>query len=189
MVQKFKTERAVQQQRCICDALVRLMEDQEYTQVTVCDICESAEVPRRTFYYYFDSKDEVLEHLLDTLVRECTLETMLPTGVDRLFLQGSFAKFFRFWRDSRGAELKALLKNGFASRLIDRSVDWIRTESLWAEEISKKITGLDVMGTQIGATVVFYVLFYWCKGGFVQPEDEVAAYTTDLLTRPLYRIE
>lgn len=189
MSREFKTDRAVQQQQKICDSLVRLMTETDYNQITVCDICAGAEVPRRTFYYYFDNKDEVLEYLLSYIIRECTLESMQFVGTDRAGMQKSFSKFYRYWRERRGVELKALLRNGFAGKLIGSSVDWIQTESLWAEELSKKITGLDAMGTQIGTTVVFYVLFYWCNGGFLQPEEDVAAYTTQLLTKPFYELQ
>ena len=186
MTRRFKTERAAQQQRLICDSLVELMGEREFAQITVCDICAHANIPRRTFYYYFDGKDEVLEHLIRTIVHECTLESMLPSGVDRGYMQASFARFFRFWRDCRGRELKALMNNGYAGTLISQGAEWVRTESLWADTVGKNQTGLDAMSTQIGTTVVFYVLFYWCEGGFAQSEEEVAAYTTDLLTRPIY---
>lgn len=189
MTRRFKTERAAQQQRSICTGLVELMLELDYAQITVRDICAKAGIPRRTFYYYFDGKDQVLDHLLGILVRECTLESMLPTVADREVIQAGFARFFRFWRDSCRRELKALIKNSFGEKLVRCSVEWIETESIWAESIRNKITGLGAIGTQIGTTVVFYVLFYWCEGGFIQPEEEVAAYTTELLTKPIYQIQ
>ena len=188
MSRKCRSERAAQQQAVICGGLVRLMEEQSYHQITVRDICARAQVPRRTFYYYFEGKDEVLECLLDTVIRESSLEAMLPLEADGECVQKEFSRFFRFWRDNRASELKVLIRNGFAGRLIQRSAQWSSTESLWATELRKKISGLDAMGAQIGATVIYYVLMYWCEGGFTQHEDEVAAYTTELLTKPLYRL-
>lgn len=46
--------------RAILDAATRLVEERGFDQVTVEDICDDAEISKRTFFNYFDSKDEAV---------------------------------------------------------------------------------------------------------------------------------
>jgi AcrR family transcriptional regulator len=56
------------------DAAVRLFREHGPASVTVDNICEAAEVSRRTFFNYFESKEEALfawdRHLTDELLAE-----------------------------------------------------------------------------------------------------------------------
>ena len=51
---------AIRSQKWIVDSLLSLMEQKSYAEITVRDICKSADLSRQTFYNVFDSKDEVL---------------------------------------------------------------------------------------------------------------------------------
>lgn len=46
--------------RSIEDSATRLVDDRGYNDVTVEEICEDAGISRRTFFNYFDSKDEAV---------------------------------------------------------------------------------------------------------------------------------
>ena len=54
----------------ICNALLRLMEDHPYEEITVKQIALEAKLVRKTFYRNFDSKEDVLETILDKLIYE-----------------------------------------------------------------------------------------------------------------------
>jgi AcrR family transcriptional regulator len=49
----------------IKDALLRLLTDKEYADVTIADLCREAEINRGTFYLHYSNLREVLEELLD----------------------------------------------------------------------------------------------------------------------------
>ncbi len=61
---------AVRSKAEICDALLRLMEKHPYEEITVKQIALEAKLVRKTFYRNFDSKEDVLEAILDILVSE-----------------------------------------------------------------------------------------------------------------------
>lgn len=47
-------------QQWLIEALLHLMEQKDYCDITVVDIAKKADLGRRTFYRYFKSKDEIL---------------------------------------------------------------------------------------------------------------------------------
>lgn len=54
----------------ITTALFELLEDKPFSQISVKDICDKAEVARKTFYRNFDSKTSVVERLVDQVFYE-----------------------------------------------------------------------------------------------------------------------
>lgn len=58
---------ALQSQKMIIDALLKLMEKKEFSKINIKELCAGAMVSRQTFYSLFDSKEEVIGLHLDTL--------------------------------------------------------------------------------------------------------------------------
>lgn len=58
---------ALQSQKMIIDALLKLMEKKEFSKINIKELCSGAMVSRQTFYSLFDSKEEVIGLHLDTL--------------------------------------------------------------------------------------------------------------------------
>ena len=77
------TEYAVQKMAQLENALLGLMALRPYQDITVTDICREAGIPRRTFYHYFESKEAVLESIIEALMRECFLNTVLDFQVGK----------------------------------------------------------------------------------------------------------
>lgn len=55
---------AVQSQHWLADALIQLMEEKPYEQITIQNICKRADLSRQTFYNVFNNKEEVLRFQL-----------------------------------------------------------------------------------------------------------------------------
>ncbi|WP_320163913.1 TetR-like C-terminal domain-containing protein [uncultured Trichococcus sp.] len=58
---------AHQSQKMIADALLKLMQIYPYEDITITQICQEAQVARRTFYRNFEFKIDVLEYSLGIL--------------------------------------------------------------------------------------------------------------------------
>ena len=98
-----KSERT--QQR-IVDAANQLFYKKGYNRTSFTDVVESAEVPRGNIYYYFKSKDEMLQAVIKSRME--TTETMLsdweksiPKPLDRL------ERFVQIMYDSTPALLRS----------------------------------------------------------------------------------
>lgn len=62
----------------ICKALLRLMEDHPYEEITVKQIALESRLVRKTFYRNFDSKEDVLNVILDNLINEYSNQLIMP---------------------------------------------------------------------------------------------------------------
>lgn len=57
---------AIKSQNWIVTAILNLMKEKPYKQITVKDICEKADLSRQTFYNFFETKEDVLRYCLRT---------------------------------------------------------------------------------------------------------------------------
>lgn len=187
MRKQFKTERAVQQQKLICEGLIDLMQTIPYGEISVSRICIQAGIPRRTFYYYFDSKEDTLSFLIEGLLKECELESMVFADHRPDALEKGLCCFFQYWRDHGRSVLQALVRSGMEQELIMRCLKWVSSEERWMLLVANYTEEERSVSTLLGITSVFYTLFYWCGRNFEQSPQYMAACVAHILTTPLYR--
>ena len=75
-------------------ALFELLKIYKYTEITVTQLAQEAELSRKTFYRLFNDKDEVLKQYFDTLYAECLSEIRQRGVRHYLDLVGLY---FDFW--------------------------------------------------------------------------------------------
>lgn len=61
---------ALKSQKKILEALLELMQQEDYNDITVKNICKKADISRQTFYYLFESKDEIAIYYLNNFFEE-----------------------------------------------------------------------------------------------------------------------
>ena len=80
-------------------------ETRGYFETRVADIVGIADVSQGTFYSYFDSKDDILQTLVNTMVHEMMVQTSAPivsTKTPFLTLAGTIEQFMFSYRDHAG---------------------------------------------------------------------------------------
>lgn len=55
---------ALKSQQWLAETLLELMETKPYTEISIKDICNHADLSRQTFYNFFESKEELFRFLL-----------------------------------------------------------------------------------------------------------------------------
>ena len=75
-----KNPSAIRSQEEIRVALLKLMEQYPYSEITVKQVVLEAKVVRKTFYRNFTSKDDVLDSILDVFIMEYTSELYAAKG-------------------------------------------------------------------------------------------------------------
>lgn len=80
-------------EQAFINALLTLMEEKPYNQISVSELSELAEYDRRTYYRYFTSKDDILfshcASLLSEMAENMSATTLTP--------KSGFLSFFEFW--------------------------------------------------------------------------------------------
>ncbi|MFA7672917.1 MAG: TetR/AcrR family transcriptional regulator [Clostridia bacterium] len=60
---------AIESRNRITEALLALMKQYPYKEITITQICQEAQIVRQTYYRNFDSKDDILKLYLDNMIQ------------------------------------------------------------------------------------------------------------------------
>ncbi len=88
-----------QSARMIEEALLKLMREKSYNQITVSEIAERADIARRTFYRLYKEKDEVLHGYFGRLCKEYQSKSPVLEKYDLLQIAGEYFSFWYQYRD------------------------------------------------------------------------------------------
>ena len=103
-------------QRAIYAAFEELMAEEHYSQVTVAQIIDRADIGRSTFYGHFETKDdltkrictEMFDHIFEGVNADCVTHAELATPD----LEGKLAHLLYHLRDAHGGVSGKLLMEG-----------------------------------------------------------------------------
>ena len=105
MYNKCVTDKAAAQQRKFETALLELMKDRLFEEISISELCRYTGLSRKTFYRLYETKGDVVYALIDhTIMEEATCEPDSSVG------PGELHQFLAFWR-SRKELLDMLQKN------------------------------------------------------------------------------
>ena len=68
MYKLCKTEQSALRQRELEEGLLKTMSVHHYDDISVSDLCQQMDIPRKSFYRYFSSKDGALFALIEKTV-------------------------------------------------------------------------------------------------------------------------
>lgn len=171
---------ALTSQNWLVDALLKLMEEKPYAQLSVREICEAAGLSRQTFYNCFDSKEEILRFR----IRRCYQEMLdLLNQAPQLRLADITDAFAATFQNN----------HGFFQLLLDQ-----HQEHILHDELSRAIdqfTGrlcVDVPRHSLAYSSAFLsgaisnTVICWFKDPEPLSSKELAALLADLLTGGFY---
>ncbi|MCH4886976.1 TetR/AcrR family transcriptional regulator [Acidaminobacter sp. JC074] len=82
----------------IIKALVDLMHERDFSSITITNLCEHAQVGRKTYYRHFESKFEVLITYLKFLMEDAILDLEKK---DPQTLEDLLTHYFYFWQSHK----------------------------------------------------------------------------------------
>lgn len=187
MYKTCKTEKSKQRQRLIEKKFLKILNNKHYDDITVSELCLSAGIPRKAFYRYFETKEDVLNALLDHSLQEYKDYSGLKKSGQRI-LKVELKGYFDFWITEHMKELlKALKKSNLISKIYYHSKNmvesgFVNTNRFLPEESSwrqKQIFNFSIMG-------LVSIMLDWFDAGCVQSSEEMASIATRMLTTPLF---
>ena len=185
MYKLCKTEQSAQRQRSLEEGLLTAMKTKRYEEITISDLCSQMEIPRKSFYRYFSSKDGALYALIDHTLLDFEQQTGILTGDALGNVARDLRHFFAFWQERRQL-LDALERSGLSGVLVQRAISQAQNEyvpsrfpsnpearAMQQHTITFAICGLMSMVTR------------WHRSGYAESVAEMAQIATTLLTKPL----
>lgn len=183
MYKQCQTARSEQRQREIARTLIEMLQTRSLPSVTVTELCQRAGIPRKAFYRYFDSMEDIIHYVADRLLQRC-----LRRGfeVDHMLNDTEYCiAMFRFWHEHPDL-LRVLTKQeclGLFSTALTKGVleKEIGFHCSTAEGHQRYLATLFVTAGFIN------LLVYWSYTGFQETPEEMGILMHRLMSRPLYQ--
>ena len=183
MYKLCKTEESSKRQREVENVLLELMCEKRYEDISVSEICERANMPRKSFYRYFDGKDGAMQSLLyHTLIE---FDMVRLNSVDRKISE-EFESFFSFWKGKKDL-IDAFHKSGFIGLLVESATSYAMEQFgdiekyLSDSEVSEKI-----IAYQFVICGLMTMMINWYRSGFMESIPNISRAATKIITRPLF---
>lgn len=171
------TEESSRRQRALERGLLEAMGCQPYNNITLIALCKQLNVPRKTFYKYFPTKQDCLLALIDHTLIDCNNVALAGwSGGDTLDAHAQL-RFFQYWKEN-GDFLDAIRDNGLQSLLLDRAlllVDRMKENTphrSFALEQVEYFVAYGLMSTMLR----------WHQYGFQSTPEEMGEVFDELLT-------
>ena len=177
-----KTEQSFQRQRELEQGLLAMMEHHRFEEISVSDLCDRLNIPRKSFYRYFSSKDGALFALLDHTLMEF-YDTGSIEGLRGGTPTNDLERFFLFWKTHRKL-LEAVLRSNLSGMLVERAVSLAKQEELMPGYVRDwEDTMKDVAMSFVVCGLMSMVLQLH-KEGYRIPTVQMAKSAVLMLSRP-----
>ncbi len=181
MYKLCKTEQSAARQRVLEQGLLAAMAEHRYEEISILDLCDRLQIPRKSFYRYFSGKDGALHALIDHTLMELEWPYFLR---DRQSYRQELGRFFRFWKGKKPF-LDAITHSGLEDLLIRRTVE----QALQERGVSLEIRGVALPAGEyeliFGISGLMSVVLTWHRRGCVTSPEQMARLVMKLISEPL----
>ena len=157
MYKECKTRKSGERQKKFEQTLIKMMEKQDFKTITVSALCREMGAPRKAFYRYFDSMEDVLNALTDEVIIEASLHVEGQIELE---------KFFEYWKKEK-AFLDVLQKNGWSQKMMERCFSMV----LANERLDMNSVGAMKRAGYISAMLTLVTM--WHHNGMKQSVEEM----------------
>lgn len=184
MYKQCRTEQSAARQRELLEGLLEAMLQQHYDEITVSSLCEQMQIPRKSFYRYFSSKEGALHALIDHALLDFESFTSAHSkSTDSI--QEEMEQLFAYWLHKKKL-LDALAKSGLSGVLVNRAIGHSVFESMRGrrflpveeQQAQEYITLFAVSG-------FMSMVIQWHHEGYPQTVQQMAQIAIRLVSRPM----
>ncbi|MGN1401368.1 MAG: TetR/AcrR family transcriptional regulator [Bacillus sp. (in: firmicutes)] len=160
---------------CIATALIKLMKQKNYEDITVTDICHTAGVSRVTYYRNYKSKEDIITQYLQELTYQFDQEVNSLNASKDVYKW--VLAYFRFWMKHRGF-LICLEESRLSYLMLLHINSHISSLSKTAKQ---KYVGYCIVGS------LHNMLLEWMKEGISESPEELAKIVCDIYHKPIQK--
>lgn len=182
---KKKTDlRIVKTHKSLYEALIQLLEEKEYEEIKVSDLCEKAMVNRSTFYAHFSDKydllDSFIRDLKQSLIDELNKNNKINSAKEYYM---ELIKLFINHIDENKQTYRSIIINNRNSILVDMFYDTVRNDckkrlGTLPNSLDEQIPDDIIIEFYLGAIVNLGI--EWANKG-KYTKDEIITYLNQLL--------
>ncbi len=184
MYKLCKSEQSAARQRQLEQGLLKAMLTQQYEDISISDLCDQMEIPRKSFYRYFSNKDGALFALLDHTLMEFEQSSYRHDYARDSKAIGDLERFFLFWYDRRDL-LKALMRNRLSGMLVERATNHALQEHMMPAYLLNKDESSRHLALTFAICGLLSMVMQWQQNGFQETPAQMAYIATMMLTKPL----
>jgi len=171
--------RITKSQEAIKKAVIELMSEKNFDQITIQDISDRADVSRKTIYLHYMDKFDLLDQLMEEYINKlrkicetaCGLEWKPATLICFESLERNFS-FFSTMLASKGAPY-------FRNRFLDFQIEEFKNELSKTNEISNGVS--EEIFVRFVATAYVGVVEWWLTNGMPYSPHDMAEQVGTLL--------
>ena len=187
MYKYCKTSQSAARQRHIVSCLLEMLHTHHYDQITVQDLCKKAEVPRKSFYRYFECKQDVLLAAIDFYIQDYESFRLPSMGPGVLRTTESELTRFLTYTQKNKATFEALTR----SDLLGYALNLVTQSSLLSNVARRLMThkedeALYRVKNAFLCYGIYSVVGIWVTNGCPESVEEMARILTQILTEPFY---
>jgi AcrR family transcriptional regulator len=178
---KKTDRRVIKSQQAIKKAILELMTEKNFDDITIMDISERANVNRGTIYLHYMDKYDLLDKLIEEHINE--LRELCQSAAEMTFKEGNYVWFEYFEKNHMFFSIMLTTKSAahFRSRFLDLVVEEYKVELDSSEGTNKGLND-DIVLQFLGAAIVGSVE-WWFKNGMPYPPRVMAEQTGAILDR------
>lgn len=184
MYKQCRTEQSAARQRQLLEGLLEAMTQQQYEEISVSSLCDKMQIPRKSFYRYFSSKEGALNALIDQALMDFESFTENHSGSGDS-VQQELERLFAYWMHQRRL-LDALQKSGLSGVLVNRAISLSVFESI----ASRRFLPAEEQDAQeylalFAVSGFLSMVIRWHHDGYPQSVQQMAAISLRLINEPL----
>lgn len=162
---------------CIESALILLMQEKPFSEISIQDIIRRAGVGRSSYYRNYKSKEAILESKLDSMIKE-----VLDSFGKFDFSVESPESWLTVLRMAKkhSEEYKLLLSAGFGDKILRKIIETFKNNPENNEEI--RITDVYIAGS------IYSVMTQWILDGMKTDETKIANICCSLMFKGMKNV-
>ena len=178
-----QTEQSTRRQRELEKGLLQLMLKRNYEDISVSDLCDYLQIPRKSFYRYFTSKDGALYALIDHTLADF-FEMPTAQNKNRGTAVGDLDLYFVFWYENR-LLLDALKRSSLSGILVERATNFALQEGHLPQQFKRFSSEVRGVAMAFSVCGLMSMILQWHRQGFRVSPDEMTQLAVAMLTTPL----
>lgn len=174
MYKLCKTEQSAKRQKLLEEGLLGAMLVRSYGDISISDLCDRLQIPRKSFYRYFTGKDGALYALID--------HRIMGIGAHSQDGGGELRDFFEYWMGQKPL-LDALARNNFSGLLVQRAMS--QEEPFLPFDLRHYPAYVRQQATAFAVCGMMSLVLRWHHGGYRESPKEMAQMCRRILGTPL----